>query len=165
MRFPNLQFEVSCPGELCPGSSIILKRKTFSKSSRFEINFLCDRDDRIAFRFKLHFTKSDIICNSFTGNCWGQEKSSSNFHFSTDEPFQVEIYSNNDYFHIYFADTFLLEHVTSLQSPLERSAEAGESYGTPAGDRDWYNVYQSSELDYVDSYCPAERPSLILASL
>ncbi|KAK1805208.1 hypothetical protein P4O66_019557, partial [Electrophorus voltai] len=156
----------------------------------FEINFLCDRDDRIAFRFKHHFTKSDIICNSFTGNCWGQEKSSSNFHFSTDEPFQVEIYSNNDYFHIYFADTFLLEHVTSLQSPLERSvskllsiyhgllsifafpvdnsaasAEAGESYGTPAGDRDWYNVYQSSELDYVDSYCPAERPSLILASL
>uniref|UniRef100_A0A4W4DM07 Galectin n=1 Tax=Electrophorus electricus TaxID=8005 RepID=A0A4W4DM07_ELEEL len=92
-----------------------LEQSLLSLYAMFEINFLCDRDDRIAFRFKLHFTKSDIICNSFTGNCWGQEKSSSNFHFSTDEPFQVEIYSNNDYFHIYFADTFLLEHVTSLQ--------------------------------------------------
>ncbi|KAK1789551.1 hypothetical protein P4O66_015468, partial [Electrophorus voltai] len=44
-------------------------------------------------------------------------------------------------------------------------AEAGESYGTTSGDRDWYNNFQSSDLDSVDSYYPAERPSLILASL
>ncbi|KAK1795762.1 hypothetical protein P4O66_008833, partial [Electrophorus voltai] len=41
-------------------------------------------------------------------------------------------------------------------------AEAGESCGTTSGDWDWYNDFQSSELD---SYYPAERPSLILASL
>ncbi|KAK1802542.1 hypothetical protein P4O66_004197 [Electrophorus voltai] len=44
-------------------------------------------------------------------------------------------------------------------------AEAGEVYGTPAGDLDWYNDFQCSESDSVDSYCAAERPSLILALL
>ncbi|KAK1785536.1 hypothetical protein P4O66_018900 [Electrophorus voltai] len=44
-------------------------------------------------------------------------------------------------------------------------AEAGESYRTTAGGWDWYNDFQSSESDSVDSYCPAERTSLILALL
>ncbi|KAK1806680.1 hypothetical protein P4O66_005181, partial [Electrophorus voltai] len=44
-------------------------------------------------------------------------------------------------------------------------AEAGEAYRTPVGDLNWYNHFQYSEPDSVDSYCPAERPSLILASL
>ncbi|KAK1791064.1 hypothetical protein P4O66_002105 [Electrophorus voltai] len=51
-----------------------------------------------------------------------------------------------------------------LGTLLTPGAKAGESYGIPVGDRDWYNDFQSSESS-VDSYCPAERPSLILASL
>ncbi|KAK1787357.1 hypothetical protein P4O66_002852 [Electrophorus voltai] len=50
-----------------------------------------------------------------------------------------------------------------LGTLLTPDAEAGESYGTPADDQDWYN--QSSESDTVDPYVPAVRPSLILASL
>lgn len=58
-------------------------------SPRFEINFLCDRDDRIAFHFNPRFTESDIICNSFIANHWGKEERCSNFPFGIEEPFQV----------------------------------------------------------------------------
>ncbi|KAK1796216.1 hypothetical protein P4O66_009287 [Electrophorus voltai] len=54
---------------------------------------------------------------------------------------------------------------TLLTPGADLSTEAGEVYGTPAGDLDWYNDFQYSESDSVDSYCPAGRPSLILASL
>lgn len=59
--------------------------------SRFEINFLCDRDDRIAFHFNPRFTESDIVCNSFMANHWGQEERCTNFPFGAEEPFQVTI--------------------------------------------------------------------------
>ncbi|KAK1795702.1 hypothetical protein P4O66_001191 [Electrophorus voltai] len=52
-----------------------------------------------------------------------------------------------------------------LGTLLTPCVEAGESYGTPADDRDWYNDFQSSESDSLDPYVPAVRPSLILASL
>ncbi|KAK1792982.1 hypothetical protein P4O66_001699 [Electrophorus voltai] len=52
-----------------------------------------------------------------------------------------------------------------LGTLLTPGVEAGESYGTPADDRDWYNDFQSSESDSVDPYIPAVRPFLILASL
>uniref|UniRef100_A0A673GFI6 Galectin n=1 Tax=Sinocyclocheilus rhinocerous TaxID=307959 RepID=A0A673GFI6_9TELE len=45
-----------------------LQRMCFSLSSRFEINFLCDHDDRIAFHLNPRFTESDIICNSYMAN-------------------------------------------------------------------------------------------------
>ncbi|KAK1793770.1 hypothetical protein P4O66_001506 [Electrophorus voltai] len=54
---------------------------------------------------------------------------------------------------------------TLLTPGADPGTEAGEAYGTPVGDLDWYNDFQYSESDSVDSYCPAERPSLILASL
>ncbi|KAK1784806.1 hypothetical protein P4O66_003476 [Electrophorus voltai] len=52
-----------------------------------------------------------------------------------------------------------------LGTLLTPGVEAGESYGTPTDDRDWYNNFQSSESASVDHYVPAVRPSLILASL
>lgn len=61
----------------------------FSLFSRFEINFLCDRDDKIAFHFNPRFTESDIICNSYMANHWGQEERCSSFPLGIEEPFQV----------------------------------------------------------------------------
>ncbi|KAK1796266.1 hypothetical protein P4O66_009339 [Electrophorus voltai] len=45
------------------------------------------------------------------------------------------------------------------------SADAGESCGTASGHWDWYNDVRYSESDSVDSCYPAERTSLVLASL
>ncbi|KAK1794608.1 hypothetical protein P4O66_001328 [Electrophorus voltai] len=44
-------------------------------------------------------------------------------------------------------------------------AEARESHGATSDNHDWYNDFQTSESDDVDSYYTTERPSLILASL
>ncbi|KAK1797480.1 hypothetical protein P4O66_008331 [Electrophorus voltai] len=52
-----------------------------------------------------------------------------------------------------------------LGTLLTPGVEAGESYGTPADDQDWYNDFRSSESDSVDPYVPAVGISLILASL
>lgn len=60
-----------------------------SSTPRFEINFLCEEDDRIAFHFNPRFTESDIVCNSFMANHWGQEETCCNFPFGAEEPFQV----------------------------------------------------------------------------
>ncbi|KAL0197221.1 hypothetical protein M9458_005761, partial [Cirrhinus mrigala] len=54
----------------------------------FEINFLCDRDDRIAFHFNPRFTDSDIVCNSYMANHWGQEERCNSFPLGIEEPFQ-----------------------------------------------------------------------------
>ncbi|KAK1804837.1 hypothetical protein P4O66_003674 [Electrophorus voltai] len=54
---------------------------------------------------------------------------------------------------------------TLLTPGADLGAKAGEAYGTLVGDLDWYNDFQYLESDSVDSNYPAERPSLILASL
>ncbi|KAA0705466.1 Grifin DrGRIFIN [Triplophysa tibetana] len=104
------QFEASCHDGLCPGWSFILKGETQAKADKFEINFLCDRDDRIAFHFNPRFTESDIICNSFIANHWGKEERCSNFPFGIEEPFQIEIWSDNEHFHVYIDDTKIMQY-------------------------------------------------------
>ncbi|KAK1805382.1 hypothetical protein P4O66_019699, partial [Electrophorus voltai] len=42
-----------------------------------------------------------------------------------------------------------------LGTLLTPGVEAGESYGTPVDNRDWYKDFQSSESDSVDPYIPA----------
>ncbi|XP_053469497.1 grifin, partial [Ictalurus furcatus] len=104
------QFEASCPDGLCPGWSIILRGQPSSEANKFEINFLCDQDDRIAFHFNPRFTESDIVCNSFLANQWGQEERCTNFPFGTNEHFQIEIDSDDDNFHVYIDDTKIMQY-------------------------------------------------------
>ncbi|XP_034154649.1 grifin [Pangasianodon hypophthalmus] len=105
-----LRFEASCPDGLCPGWSIIVKGQSSSQANKFEINFLCDQDDRIAFHFNPRFTESDIVCNSFLTNRWGQEERCSNLPFGTNEPFQIEIDSDDDNFHVYIDETKIMQY-------------------------------------------------------
>ncbi|XP_017309580.1 grifin [Ictalurus punctatus] len=105
-----LRFEASCPDGLCPGWSIIVRGQPSSEANKFEINFLCDQDDRIAFHFNPRFTESDIVCNSFLANQWGQEERCTNFPFGTDEHFQIEIDSDDDNFHVYIDDTKIMQY-------------------------------------------------------
>ncbi|XP_060798098.1 grifin [Neoarius graeffei] len=110
-----LRFEASCPDGLCPGWSVILKGQSNSQANKFEINFLCDQDDRIAFHFNPRFTESDIVCNSFLANRWGQEERCTTFPFGTDEPFQIEIDSDEDYFHVHIDDTKIMQYKHRLK--------------------------------------------------
>lgn len=77
-----------------------------SDSPRFEINFLCDQDDRIAFHFNPRFTESDIVCNSFLANQWGQEERCTNFPFGTDEHFQVKENVTITIYHVLYIHTY-----------------------------------------------------------
>ncbi|XP_056117648.1 grifin [Rhinichthys klamathensis goyatoka] len=105
-----LQFEASCPNGLCPGWSVILKGETPAEANKFEINFLCEHDDRIAFHFNPRFNESDIICNSYLANHWGKEERCSNLPFGVEEPFQIEIYSDNDNFHVYIDEVMVMQY-------------------------------------------------------
>ncbi|KAG1968544.1 galectin-8 [Pimephales promelas] len=107
---PTDRFEASCPNGLCPGWSVILKGETPAEANKFEINFLCEQDDRIAFHFNPRFNESDIICNSYLANHWGEEERCSNLPFGVEEPFQIEIYSDNDNFHVYIDEVMVMQY-------------------------------------------------------
>ncbi|XP_048846265.1 grifin [Brienomyrus brachyistius] len=106
----TLRFEASCPDGLCPGWSVILKGEPPSDASKFEINFMCDGDGGIAFHFNPRFAESHIVCNSFTRSRWGQEERCSNFPFAAEEPFQIEIHSDNESFHVYIDEGKIMQY-------------------------------------------------------
>ncbi|KAF4074022.1 hypothetical protein AMELA_G00249920 [Ameiurus melas] len=110
-----LRFEASCPDGLCPGWSIILRGQPSSEANKFEINFLCDQEDRIAFHFNPRFTESDIVCNSFLANQWGKEERYTNFPFDTAKHFQIEIDSDDDNFHVYIDDTKIMQYTHRIK--------------------------------------------------
>ncbi|KFW64361.1 Grifin, partial [Pygoscelis adeliae] len=111
------QFEALYRGDMCPGWSVGGKgeassRASFffsSSTSMFEINLLCDPGDQIALHFNPRFSSSRIICNSFLANHWGKEEVNNTFPFEAKEPFQVEIYSDQDYFHIFINENKILQ--------------------------------------------------------
>ncbi|XP_069725828.1 grifin [Phaenicophaeus curvirostris] len=105
-----LRFEALYPEGMCPGWSIVVKGETSSSTSMFEINLLCDPGDQIALHFNPRFSSSRIVCNSFLANHWGKEEVNSIFPFEAKEPFQVEIYSDQDYFHIFIDENKILQY-------------------------------------------------------
>ncbi|KFW90183.1 Grifin, partial [Phalacrocorax carbo] len=76
----------------------------------FEINLLCDPGDQIALHFNPRFSSSRIICNSFLASHWGKEEVNKTFPFEAKKPFQVEIYSDQDYFHIFIDENKILQY-------------------------------------------------------
>uniref|UniRef100_A0A803YF55 Galectin n=1 Tax=Meleagris gallopavo TaxID=9103 RepID=A0A803YF55_MELGA len=81
-----------------------------SRFYRFEINFLSHPGDQIAFHFNPRFASSRIVCNSFLANHWGKEEVNKTFPFEAKEPFQVEIYSDQEYFHIFIDENKILQY-------------------------------------------------------
>ncbi|XP_023685762.1 grifin [Paramormyrops kingsleyae] len=104
----TLRFEASHLDGLCPGWSVILKGKPPSDASKFEINFKCG--DEIAFHFNPRFAESQIVCNSFMSSRWGQEEHCSTFPFEKEEAFQIEIYSDNESFHVYIDEVKIMQY-------------------------------------------------------
>ncbi|XP_069763077.1 grifin isoform X2 [Narcine bancroftii] len=95
-----LRFEAELPDGLCPGWNVTVKGEPTSGAKRFEVNFLCDRSEEIAFHFNPRFTESLLVCNSYLANKWGTEERSTAWPCEVEEPFQVEIYSDEEYFHV-----------------------------------------------------------------
>uniref|UniRef100_A0A8D0G991 Galectin n=1 Tax=Sphenodon punctatus TaxID=8508 RepID=A0A8D0G991_SPHPU len=103
-------FEVLCPEGMCPGWSVIVKGETSANANTFEINFLCDLGEQIAFHFNPRFSDSVIVCNSFLANRWGREEVTDTFPLEADAPFQIEIYSDQDYFHAFVDENKILQY-------------------------------------------------------
>ncbi|XP_072915994.1 grifin [Hemitrygon akajei] len=94
-----LRFEAELPEGLCPGWNVTVRGEPTSGAKRFDINFLCDRSEEIAFHFNPRFTESLLVCNSYLANKWGKEEQCTTCPFEAEEPFQIEIYSDEEYFH------------------------------------------------------------------
>ncbi|XP_009698770.1 PREDICTED: grifin-like [Cariama cristata] len=105
-----LRFEAMYPEGMCPGWKRPLSVTSFSHCLRFEINLLCDPGDQIALHFNPRFSSSKIVCNSFLASHWGKEEVNNTFPFEAKEPFQVEIYSDRDYFHIFIDENKILQY-------------------------------------------------------
>ncbi|MGH0129291.1 UNVERIFIED_CONTAM: hypothetical protein FKN15_038674 [Acipenser sinensis] len=88
----------------------IMKKGTAYNMEGFGINFLCDRNDQVAFHFNPRFPESDIICNSFVSNRWGQEERCNNIPFGPEEPFMIEIYSDNENFHVLIDQSKIMQY-------------------------------------------------------
>ncbi|XP_048408647.1 grifin [Stegostoma tigrinum] len=95
-----LKFEAVCPEGLCPGWNVTLKGEPSLEAKRFEINFVCDSTEEIAFHFNPRFTESSLVCNSYLANKWGEEERVTSCPLEVEEPFQVDIYSDEEYFHV-----------------------------------------------------------------
>ncbi|CAJ0947541.1 unnamed protein product [Ranitomeya imitator] len=103
-------FEASCPQGLCPGWSIIIKGETSSTENDFEINFLSDSGDQIAFHFNPRFPEGSIICNSFLSSHWGHEERTDTFPMEANEPFQIEIFSDRENFQVFVDDSKVIQY-------------------------------------------------------
>ncbi|XP_072273879.1 grifin [Pyxicephalus adspersus] len=105
-----LRFEASCPQGLCPGWSVIVKGETSSSENDFEINFLTDSGDQIAFHFNARFSEGTIVCNSFLSSHWGQEERTGTFPLEANEPFQIEIFSDKEHFQVFIDDRKIIHY-------------------------------------------------------
>ncbi|KAM4698047.1 grifin [Rhinophrynus dorsalis] len=105
-----LKFEASCPQGICPGWSLVVKGETSSRENDFEINFLGDSGDQIAFHFNPRFSENSIICNSFLSRGWGQEERTDTFPLEPKEPFQIEIYSDLEHFQVFVDDHKIIQY-------------------------------------------------------
>uniref|UniRef100_A0A4W3JPY3 Galectin n=1 Tax=Callorhinchus milii TaxID=7868 RepID=A0A4W3JPY3_CALMI len=89
------------PEGLCPGWNVTLKGEPTSEANRFDINFLCDKSEQIAFHFNPRITESELVCNSKLANKWGKEERTPFCPLEAEEPFQMEISSDEEYFHVF----------------------------------------------------------------
>ncbi|KAM8962038.1 grifin [Pelodytes ibericus] len=105
-----LKFEATCPQGICPGWSVIIKGETSSSENDFEINFLAETGDQVAFHFNPRFSEGSIICNSFLASRWGQEERTDTFPMEPKEPFLVEIYSDQEHFQVFVDDNKIMQY-------------------------------------------------------
>ncbi|XP_006167963.1 grifin [Tupaia chinensis] len=103
-----LQFEAFCAGGLAPGWSLLVQGQSDSGEDKFEINFLSEGGD-IAFHIKPRFSSATMVGNAFQDGRWGQEEVSSVFPLTLGEPFELEVSSDAEHFHVYAQEHKVLQ--------------------------------------------------------
>ncbi|XP_047390125.1 grifin [Sciurus carolinensis] len=102
------RFEAFCAGGLAPGWSLMVQGQADSGEDKFEINFLSEAGD-IAFHVKPRFSSATVVGNAFQGGRWGQEEVSSVFPLALGEPFEMEVSSDAEHFHVYAQEHKVLQ--------------------------------------------------------
>ncbi|XP_076996298.1 grifin [Tamandua tetradactyla] len=110
------QFEAFCAGGLAPGWNLLVQGCSHSQEDRFEINFLSEGGD-IAFHVKPRFSSATVVGNAFQGGRWGEEEVSSIFPLALGEPFEIEVSSDAEHFHV-FAQEHRVLRFAHRQRPL-----------------------------------------------
>ncbi|XP_045680970.1 grifin [Phyllostomus hastatus] len=103
-----LQFEAFCAEGLAPGWSLRVQGHADSAEDGFEINFLSETGD-IAFHVKPRFSSATMVGNAFQGGRWGQEEVSSVFPLALGEPFEMEVSSDAQHFHVHAQEHRVLQ--------------------------------------------------------
>ncbi|XP_032119670.1 grifin isoform X2 [Sapajus apella] len=103
-----VQFEAFCAGGLAPGWSLLVQGQADSGEDRFEINFLSETGD-IAFHVKPRFSSATVVGNAFQGGHWGPEEVSNIFPLAVGEPFEMEVSSDAEHFHVYAQEHKVLQ--------------------------------------------------------
>uniref|UniRef100_A0A2K5L4L2 Galectin n=1 Tax=Cercocebus atys TaxID=9531 RepID=A0A2K5L4L2_CERAT len=100
-----------CAGGLAPGWNLLVQGHGDSGEDRsFKIHFLSETGD-IAFHVKPRFSSTTMVGSAFQGGRWGLAELPSIFPLAPGEPFEIEVSSNAEHFHVY-----AWEHKV-LQSP------------------------------------------------
>ncbi|XP_075850959.1 grifin [Microcebus murinus] len=105
---PRKQFEAFCAGGLAPGWSLLVQGQSDSGDDKFEIDFLSEAGD-IAFHIKPRFSSATMVGNACQGGRWGEEEVSSIFPLSLGEPFEMEVSSDSEHFHVYAQEHKVLQ--------------------------------------------------------
>ncbi|XP_062036119.1 grifin [Lepus europaeus] len=104
----SVQFEAFCAGGLAPGWSLLVQGQSDSGEDRFEVNFLCEGGD-IAFHVKPRFSSATVVGNAFQGGHWGQEEVSSVVPLALGQPFEMEVSSDEEHFHVFVQEHKVLQ--------------------------------------------------------
>ncbi|XP_065775319.1 grifin [Muntiacus reevesi] len=106
-RLPG-QFEAFHAGGLAPGWNLLVQGHSDSGEDQFEINFLSETGD-IVFHIKPRFSSATMVANTFQGGRWGQEEVSSVFPLVLGEPFEMEVSSDAEHFHVHAQEHKVLQ--------------------------------------------------------
>ncbi|XP_014651095.1 PREDICTED: grifin [Ceratotherium simum simum] len=102
------QFEAFCAAGLVPGWNLLVQGHSDSGEDKFEINFLSEKGD-IVFHIKPRFSSATMVGNAFQGGRWGQEEVSSVFPLVLGEPFEMEVSSDAEHFHVHAQEHKVLQ--------------------------------------------------------
>uniref|UniRef100_A0A2K6NT72 Galectin n=1 Tax=Rhinopithecus roxellana TaxID=61622 RepID=A0A2K6NT72_RHIRO len=125
-----------CAGGLAPGWNPLVQGHADPGEDRsFDIHFLSETGD-IAFHVKLRFSSTTMVGSAFRSGRWDLVEVSSIFPLALGEPFEIEVSSDAEHFHVYAQEYKVLQS-PHHQRPLgiitgvrvEELAKRGLSWG------------------------------------
>ncbi|KAM4881120.1 galectin-2 [Thomomys bottae] len=101
--------------DMKPGTTLKLKGRIANDASSFTIN-LGQSKDKVDLHFNPRFKESTIVCNSFNGGNWGQEKRDDHLCFSPGSEVKITVAFQKDEFKVTLPDGHQLTFPNRLGS-------------------------------------------------